>query len=492
MKIGIRKKLLIGFGFVLLLFTIAVIFTLTSIQSLSRNVQMTHDHPLAVTRASIRIEVMVTAMHRSMKDVSLSYDAEERGRYKAAVENNEGEALRQFEIIQKQILGAEGQSLAVTAKKTFLKWRPIRERVISLADEGKFTQAQEITRTEGNDYVEFVMSEMEKLGEYAANKALGFNEESFEIAARTRIITLVAFILSCLFGIFIALYLSISITNRLSRISSAASKMADGDLKQAIEIKGKDELNEVAQKFNAMANQLSLSHEKLEQRIIERTEELNASHKKLQSLLAHLQTAREEERSSLARQIHDEIGQELAALQMDLFMIKRKLTEKQTTLEERVQKMQELLSGTIKKLRTLYDGLRPRLLDDFGILKAIEVYGQEFQKKSGIRFDWVTNVEEISLGKDEAIGLFRIFQEVLINVSRHAEATEVKVRCNKHKGVLELQLKDNGKGMPEEKLNDSESFGIIGIKERVEFLRGKVNIKGLHDKGTTVTVSIPL
>jgi len=224
----------------------------------------------------------------------------------------------------------------------------------------------------------------------------------------------------------------------------------------------------------------------------QREEEIRKSREELRNLTTHLQTVREEERRSLARQIHDGIGQELAALQMDLYMIRKRLPENQKPLEDAAEKMKELLRNTIQKLRSLYEELRPSILDDFGIAEAMDVYGKEFQKRSGILFDWETNIEEIVLDEDKNIVLFRVFQEALTNVERHAEATYAKVCFNKRNEKLELQVKDNGKGINDEDLYSHGSYGIIGLRERVKFLNGDLKIKGIPDKGTTVKIVIPL
>ncbi len=289
MKLGIRKKLFSGFLILLLLFTVILLFTLNTIHSLYDNVKMTHDHPLVVTRASTMIAALVTAMHRSMKDVSLSYDKEERDRYVDIVSNDEIEAMRQYDIVKKQILGDEGQVMVLNAQEDFLKWKPIRQRVIDLMEAGKYTQAQEITRIEGADYVEFLVSDLAKLDEYAAIKALGFNEESSNLTKRIQTFTISGLILIGLSGIFISFYLSLSITNRLSTICSAASRIAGGDFNQVIDVKGKDELKEVAQNLNSMASQLSVYFEEMEKKVKERTKELEKSNKELRRLRDNLE-----------------------------------------------------------------------------------------------------------------------------------------------------------------------------------------------------------
>ena len=281
MKIGIGKKIFIGFGIVGLLFTSAIIITLVRIESLNTNIQMTHDHPLAVTRAATQIQFEIVEMHRSMKDVTLSHDDKELAEYIETVRIDETETLELFGIVQNQILGDEGQSLASNARKYFLGWQPIRERVIALMETGEVMEAQHITQIEGNNYVELLIADVEKLVDNAANKALVFNSESAEIADQTWVTALITLSFSLLMGIVITVSFLRDITSRLAQINQAAIKMTDGDLHQVIEIKGKDELTHVADSFNIMANQLSTSYETLEQRIDKRTKELRDSEKNI-------------------------------------------------------------------------------------------------------------------------------------------------------------------------------------------------------------------
>ena len=280
-KIGIGKKIYSGFGAVGLLLTCAIIITLASINSLNTNIQMTYDHPLIVTRAATLIEFKIVKMHRSMKDVTLTESTETRNKYIRKVKIDEKETLKQFDKVQKQILGEEGQKLAVSARKAFLQWRPIRQQVIALMEAEEYPEARRITQNEGDNYVELLIAEVEKLVNYAANKALVFNSESAEIADQTWVTALITLSFSLLMGIVITVSFLRDITNRLAQINQAAIKMTDGDLHQVIQIRGKDELTRVADSFNIMANQLSTSYETLEQRIDKRTKELRDSEEKI-------------------------------------------------------------------------------------------------------------------------------------------------------------------------------------------------------------------
>ncbi len=227
-----------------------------------------------------------------------------------------------------------------------------------------------------------------------------------------------------------------------------------------------------------------------EKKIAEKT--LNESREQLRNLAAHLQYIREEERALVAREIHDELGQALTALKMDLSWLDKKLPEGQSTLLKKIESMSQLIDSTTQEVQRLSAELRPGLLDDIGLLAAMEWQIEEFQKRTGIPCKISVSSQEIHLDREPSTAIFRIFQETLTNITRHARATKVRVSLAKKGENFELTIKDNGQGITEEKISDSKSLGLIGIRERVHFLRGDFNIKGIRNKGTTVTVSIPL
>ncbi len=150
-----------------------LILSIASIDSLQKNLRLTQEHPLAVTRAAAKIETIITGMHRSMKDVAFSINSEKRDQYIALVHNYESEALDQFDIIQRQILGNEGGELASQVRNAFIEWQPIRQKVIALMESGEYKKAQQITQIEGHDYVTLLDDEAEKLISYAADKNSG-------------------------------------------------------------------------------------------------------------------------------------------------------------------------------------------------------------------------------------------------------------------------------------------------------------------------------
>jgi len=221
-------------------------------------------------------------------------------------------------------------------------------------------------------------------------------------------------------------------------------------------------------------------------------EALKASYEQLHNLPAHLQSVREEERTTIAREIHDELGQALIALKMDLSWLKRRFTNEQTELLEKANAMEGLINSIIQVVKRIVTALRPGLLDDLGLSAAIEWQAEEFQQHMGIQCNVIIDPEDIILKDDLSTAVFRIFQETLTNVARHAHATNVHVLLRETEDNLLLEVRDNGQGITTEQISDPTSFGLIGIRERVEFLGGQVTFQGIPNTGTTVTVSIPL
>ncbi len=221
-------------------------------------------------------------------------------------------------------------------------------------------------------------------------------------------------------------------------------------------------------------------------------EEIKSSREELRDLTAHLQSIREQERTVIAREMHDELGQSLTALKMDLSWLDRKTPKDQKPLVDRIISMRKLIDSTLQTVKRISTDLRPELLDDLGLSAAIEWQGEEFQNRTGIKTKVTMDPEEIILDQERSTAIFRIFQEALTNVARHSNATRVSVNLKMKTSKIDLKVKDNGKGITEKQISGPKSFGLIGIRERIHFLEGEVNISGVQDKGTTVTVSIPI
>jgi PAS domain S-box-containing protein len=218
---------------------------------------------------------------------------------------------------------------------------------------------------------------------------------------------------------------------------------------------------------------------------------LRESSEQLRALSEHLQAAREEERAIVAREIHDDLGQTLTALKMDLSWLEKKLPQDQENLIEKTRSIINAVDMTVQSVKRIYSGLRPFLLDDLGLMAAIEWMAQGFERQSGIICDLTFSPEEIVVDKDRATTIFRIFQETLTNIRRHANATLVNVRLEDESGTLTLTVIDDGRGITEEQISHPKSFGIMGVRERARAMGGEVKISGIPDEGTTVRVRIP-
>lgn len=220
-------------------------------------------------------------------------------------------------------------------------------------------------------------------------------------------------------------------------------------------------------------------------------EELERSRQQMRNLSAHLQSIREKERTRIARELHDELGQLLTALNMDIILLNRKIPPDQRELRERINAMSGLVDVTMKTLKRIYMDLRPGMLDHLGLPVAIEWQANEFSKRTGIPCRITVKPEDMQLNADLSTAVFRIFHETLTNVSRHAEAKRVEVSLKLSCGEIRLVVKDNGKGITEEQMAKPDSFGLLGIRERVSYWGGAVKITGKQGKGTTVSIRIP-
>jgi signal transduction histidine kinase len=220
-------------------------------------------------------------------------------------------------------------------------------------------------------------------------------------------------------------------------------------------------------------------------------EELKSSREQLRNLSTYLQTVREEERTHIARELHDELGQALTALKMDLSWLARKLPKQQILLEK-TESMSHAVTSIIHTVKRICTKLRPSLLDDLGLPAAIEWQAREFQERTQIACEVSLDPDVDVRNKDLSTAIFRIFQESLTNVARHAQATKVTVKLESNDRDVMLLVEDNGKGLTNICISHSKSYGIIGMRERARSFGGDVTIKSLPGKYTTVSVCIPL
>jgi PAS domain S-box-containing protein len=220
-------------------------------------------------------------------------------------------------------------------------------------------------------------------------------------------------------------------------------------------------------------------------------ERLARSTKQLRELSARLQAVREEERTRISRAIHDELGQTLTGLKMDVAWLQSHLDPPQPALLAKTQAMSGLIDITIQTVRRISTELRPGILD-LGLVVTIEWQLQEFQTRTGIESKLISTPEETTLDDDRSTAVYRIFQEILTNVVRHAQATQVEVTLEETAAFLTLQVHDNGRGITDSEIDNSKSIGLLGMHERARLRGGEVHLHGSPGQGTTVLVRLPL
>lgn len=233
----------------------------------------------------------------------------------------------------------------------------------------------------------------------------------------------------------------------------------------------------------------ALNREVAERRNAE--DRLRESEEKLRALAAHLISVREDERAHIAREIHDELGQVLTGLKMDVGWLAARLPQDQKPLSEKIDSINRLIDSTIHTVREISAGLRPEVLDEMGLVAAINWQAREFRKRTGVRCRLKLPDEAAAFDREVSTTAFRIFQEVLTNVARHSRATRVDVELAVEPERLVLDVADNGVGISDTQSSGRKSLGLLGMRERALRLGGEVSVQGRPNHGTRVRVSIP-
>lgn len=221
-------------------------------------------------------------------------------------------------------------------------------------------------------------------------------------------------------------------------------------------------------------------------------EELEHSREQLGNLSRHLEQVREEERKVIARELHDELGQTLTALKMDISLLSQGVSKSDNSQNKAIERMSGLVETAIYAEQNISAKLRPGLLIDLGLNTAIQWQAAEFRKRTGIQCEVTMDDEDFDVRGTSAMAIFNILQEALTNVARHSQATKVEIYIKKDSGKLILTVRDNGKGITPDQISGFGSFGIIGMKERAQSCGGNLEISGAHGKGTSVLLSIPV
>ncbi len=226
---------------------------------------------------------------------------------------------------------------------------------------------------------------------------------------------------------------------------------------------------------------------------IKAQESLKQSHESLRQLATHLEGVREAERTHMAREIHDELGQQLTGLKMDISWLSRRLQIEDQQIDTKMKSIIGLIDKTVVTVRRLATELRPSILDDLGLISALEWQSDEFEKRSEIRSSFNTNDPSMSVPDNLiATNIFRIYQESLTNVLRHSQATEVHSKLTSSETNLELEISDNGRGFDPGSIGSKKTLGLLGMKERVHLMGGTYNIYSKPSQGTIIKVVVPL
>jgi signal transduction histidine kinase len=304
-------------------------------------------------------------------------------------------------------------------------------------------------------------------------------------------IYLVSFIL--LITLAISLALSIPLQSIISKPIIALAAMEKRiSQKGDYSIRGyhdsSDEIGLLYKQFNEMLSQIEVRDKDL----VEFKQHLENSCNQLRHLNNRMQSIREEESSRISREVHDELGQMLTALKMDLTSLKNMFPEGSNDLEVKLEGILAFVDQTIDTVRKIATDLRPEVLDHLGLSEALEWYAEDFQERIGKEWKLEFNVQEVSLQPDLAMALFRIYQETLTNVARHANASKIQVKLQKIKDSLSLEIIDNGKGIATSEMSNPQSLGLMGMRERARVWGGEVLILSQSGFGTSIQVNIPL
>lgn len=295
----------------------------------------------------------------------------------------------------------------------------------------------------------------------------------------TTIISLIITSGAFLFAISIGYLISISISKRLKTLAILLSDVGNGNFEKKAEIKHNDEIGALSGSFNIMIDHLKTSNDNL----------IN-SQRQLQMLSTHLQTAIEEERLYIAREVHDELGQMLTVLKIDIAMLKNNVTQSKTL--DMINSILETIDNAIKSVHKILYELRPTTLDNLGIADTIEFQASQLQKRMGIITTTIISPRDIVINNTQSTIIYRIFQEGITNIIRHSKAARVRIKLIKQDNTIELVLSDNGIGISKDKLSHVKSIGLLGMKERVRPVGGSIKIRGIKDIGTTIKLVIPL
>lgn len=290
-------------------------------------------------------------------------------------------------------------------------------------------------------------------------------------------------------GIAAAWLMSRHLTRPLNTLTAAAEAIADGNYISNVVVRGDDEVGKLERSFNVMSIKLKAAQYVMEQQIIE-AKQMN---EQLRNFSAHMENIREEERLHIAREMHDELGQLLTGFKMDVYLLKRKLAGYEDAgIAEKIHSLENAAGEAIQFVRRLSSELRLGPLEDLGLVAALEWYCGEFTKRYHIPVTFTNAATGVQASALVKTGLFRIYQESLTNIARHANATHVTVSFNIINDHLSLIIKDNGKGFNARTSEKRKTLGLLGMNERAMMIGGTLKITSVKGNGTVVEITVPV
>jgi len=260
-------------------------------------------------------------------------------------------------------------------------------------------------------------------------------------------------------------------------------KQAEAALRQAFA--------ELERRSDELSRTVAMLNEHIgERRNVER--QLRESQAQLRALSTRLLQVQEQQRQRIAREIHDDLGQTLTALRLDVAWLARRLDPSPSLTGEKLERMGALVDATIESVQAIARDLRPPILDDVGVVAAIEWQAREFEERTGISCRFRINRDDIDLDADRSIAVFRLVQEALTNVARHAHATRVTIALAEARDRLVISIRDNGRGIGRDAIFRPGALGLLGMRERIHLCGGRLRIDGRPGKGTLLRAEVPL
>ncbi|MCG8572737.1 MAG: HAMP domain-containing protein [Spirochaetes bacterium] len=432
-QLKIKTRLSISYLIIFIIFILLSIFSIIQLQSLSQQAEKITRHPFTVSNAVLRINTNVIKMHRAMKDVVLVETIAEIADYRELVANLEKEVLVDFELIEQKFLGE--MEIVQQALIVFLEWQFIRSQVYQLMNRGEKVRAAQITKNEGALHVVKIEKEMEKVSDFAQNKALEFRNQAVIIAKRSFITDVLLLIIAIVIGFLLSTVITQSIIAPLNKLNSGISEISKGNFSAKIEIDFDDEIGHLSNSFNQMAENLS---------------NITASRDELQLMQNQLQKTLKE-KDILLREIHHRIKNNMALVSSFLSL------QALYSENKEFKKLMDITKNRLKAMVLIHNILyKSENLSRISVREYIDALINEIKKSflmDNKNISYIINIEDISFNMDFMLSCGIIVNELITNALKHAftdiDDPQVQITFKQKGDQYLLTIQDNGKGLPE-------------------------------------------